>query len=107
MPELIRFSAPVHADVVQVKGFLRQHLYRHPRVVATTDVARRIVRELFEAYRAGTGRLPPSHANKGPQAQTIADYIAGMTDRFALREHQRITGAVLPWPRDGQGPGPD
>jgi dGTPase len=75
--------------VAQVKGFLREQLYRHPRVVATTEGAKQVVRTLFDAYRARPDTLPAPHA--------IADYIAGMTDRFALREHERLTGSAPAW----------
>ncbi|MEP6874193.1 MAG: deoxyguanosinetriphosphate triphosphohydrolase [Burkholderiales bacterium] len=88
-PALIGFSPGMQADVVQVKAFLRQALYRHPKVVATTEGAKQVIRALFEAYRAQPAELPANHA--------IADYIAGMTDRFALREHERLVGpAPLP-----------
>ena len=91
MPTLIRFSPALQPEIVEVKAFLRQHLYRHPRVVATTEGAKQVVRTLFEAYRAQPEALPAQHA--------IADYIAGMTDRFALREHERLTGTAPDWAR--------
>ncbi len=91
MPPLIRFSPSGQSEVTQVKAFLRQQLYRHPRVVATTEGAKQVVRDLFEAYRANPAALPSKHA--------IADYIAGMTDRFALREHERLTGVAPTWVR--------
>ena len=91
LPRLIGFSAAMQAEIVQVKGFLRQQLYRHPRIVATTDGAKQVVRTLFEAYRAHPEQVPDGHA--------IADYIAGMTDRFALREHERLTGTAPTWAR--------
>jgi len=91
MPPLIRFSPSGQSEVTQVKAFLRQQLYRHPRVVATTEGAKHVVRALFEAYRSDPAALPAQHA--------IADYIAGMTDRFALREHERLTGSTSAWVR--------
>jgi dGTPase len=91
MPALIAASAAMQSEVVRVKAFLRQHLYRHPRVVATTDGAKQVVRTLFEAYRSQPGELPAQHE--------VADYIAGMTDRFALREHERLTGTLPAWAR--------
>ena len=99
MPPLVRFSAALRAEVAQVKSFLFQHLYRHARVMATTEGARRVVRVLFEAYLADPAQLPGQHAMRQPQQQAIADYIAGMTDRFALREHERLTGQPLHWPQ--------
>ena len=99
MPPLVRFSLALQAEVAQVKSFLFQHLYRHPRVMATTEGARQVVRLLFEAYLADPTQLPGQHARRQPLQQAIADYIAGMTDRFALREHERLTGQVLHWPQ--------
>ena len=86
VPPLIGFSAALQTDIAQVKVFLRQELYRHPRVVATTEGAKQVVRDLFEVYRMQPDELPAGHA--------IADYIAGMTDRFALREHDRLVGTA-------------
>ena len=83
-PPLVGFSPGMQTDVAQIKAFLRQKLYRHPKVVATTEGAKQVIRSLFEAYRAQPAELPANHA--------IADYIAGMTDRFALREHERLIG---------------
>jgi len=91
MPALIRFSPMLQDEVVEVKAFLRQHLYRHPRVVATTEGAKQVVRTLFDAYRRQPDALPSQHA--------VVDYIAGMTDRFALREHERLTGTAPAWAR--------
>jgi dGTPase len=99
MPPLVRFSPALQAEVAQVKSFLFQHLYRHPRVMATTEGARQVVRVLFEAYLADPAQLPGQHARRQPLQQAIADYIAGMTDRFALREHERLTGQAVHWPQ--------
>ncbi|MBX3603917.1 MAG: deoxyguanosinetriphosphate triphosphohydrolase [Piscinibacter sp.] len=95
LPELISFSAGMANDVVVLKRFLRRELYRHPRVVATTDGARRVVRDLFHAYAERPERMPPEHARREPRLTAIADYIAGMTDRFALREHARLYGPAF------------
>lgn len=93
-PALIGFGPDVAEEMNRTKGFLRSALYRHPRVVATTDVGRRVVRELFDAYRADPALMPPEHAQRLPVLQAVVDYIAGMTDRFALREHARLYGAA-------------
>jgi dGTPase len=89
---LVGFSAPVLAEAEALKRFLRDKLYRHPEVMRMTAKARRIVTELFEAFHQEPRLLPTDHqvrvANEGPRA--IADYIAGMTDRFAIREHRRL-----------------
>ncbi len=93
-PLLVAFSAAMGAEVVQVKTFLREHLYRHPRVAATTDGAKQVIRELFQAYGERPDRLPAPHAQRAAgDWQALVDYIAGMTDRFALREHARLFGA--------------
>jgi dGTPase len=77
----------------EVKAFLRAGLYRHPRVVQTTQAARQVVSDLFGAYSADSAQLPSNHAVRVPRHRAVADYIAGMTDRFALREHARLFGA--------------
>ena len=91
-PALIAFSAPMLAEAAEIKRVLRQQLYRHPRVVQTTDAAQQVVRDLFERYADDPAQLPSRHALRAPRLRTIADYIAGMTDRFALREHARLFG---------------
>jgi dGTPase len=78
----------MHRDSAELKRFLRASLYRHPQVVATTERAQEVIRVLFEAYAADPSAAPVSAAG----TRKVADYIAGMTDRFALREHERITG---------------
>jgi dGTPase len=94
-PALIGFGTETAAAVVDVKAFLRAALYRHPRVVQTTERAKSVVQQLFEAYLAVPDEMPESHARREPRLQAIADYIAGMTDRFALREHRRLTGTAI------------
>ena len=90
---LVAASAGMAAGVVELKSFLREQLYRHPRVVRTTEAARGVVRDLFGAYAGDATQLPTHHAARQPRQQAIVDYIAGMTDRFALREHARLFGA--------------
>jgi len=89
---LIRFSIDMQRDNQALKTFLFQRLYRHPHVVQTTDVARLVTRELFEAYLSAAGEMPEDFASREDRHRAVADYVAGMTDRFALREHQRLTG---------------
>jgi len=93
-PALARFSDGIRADSAELKRFLHAHLYEHERVLAVMGRARAIVAELFHRYRADPGLLPDEHRQRvdalGERA--IADYIAGMTDRFAVREHLRLTG---------------
>lgn len=95
---LVRFSAGMREQVVALKRFLFKNLYRHPRVMDTTGQAKRVVTELFAAYRACPHEMPQSGAAVSGHLSTerrVADYIAGMTDRFALREHERLTGQRL------------
>jgi dGTPase len=87
-----------------LKRFLLANLYRHPQVMHTTGQAKQVVRELFHAYLArANGRCPPNSPTvpcaptpiPAALARAVADYIAGMTDRFAAREHERLTGRRL------------
>jgi dGTPase len=91
---LIRFSDQMRADTTALKRFLHANLYRHYQVNRMRVKASRIVRELFEAFMAEPVLLPPDYQDAsgelGRQARQIADYIAGMTDRYAIREHRRI-----------------
>jgi len=93
-PPLIRFSDPIRKDATELKRFLRENLYRHYKVNRMRVKASRIVRELFDAFLAEPVLLQPDYHDKegdaGKQARKIADYIAGMTDRYAIREHRRL-----------------
>lgn len=94
-PKLIAFSEAVHLQASELKHFLFQHLYRHYQVNRMTSKARRVVRELFDALMQEPGLLPPDYQiqrkdHTQAQARKIADYIAGMTDRYAMREHRRL-----------------
>jgi dGTPase len=92
---LLRFSPAMHAQSTVLKQFLFAQLYRHPQVMQTTGQAQIVVRELFEAYSSQPGEMPAEHAARPDTARAVADYIAGMTDRFAGREHERLTGRKL------------
>ena len=91
---LIRFSDGMRKDATDLKRFLRQNLYRHYQVNRMRVKASKIVRELYEAFSAEPVLLPPDYqdnsGDEGKQVRMIADYIAGMTDRYAIREHRRI-----------------
>ncbi len=91
-PPLITFSDAMNRQAVVLKRFLRENLYRHYQVNRMTSKARRIIRELFEAFMREPNLLPPDYQAAGEQAQArkVADYIAGMTDRYAMREHRRL-----------------
>ena len=97
---LVGFSDRIAAEHRELKLFLREHLYRHYRVVRMTSKARRVVRELFESFQADLRLLPEEHrqvaerleSREGPngRARAVADYVAGMTDRYAILEHARV-----------------
>jgi dGTPase len=91
-PALIAFSAPIRAEADELKRFLYQNLYRHFQVERMTHKARRIVRDLYEAFSEQPRLLPTEHQLRVDREgmRAIADYIAGMTDRYAIREHRRI-----------------
>ena len=92
-PASARRSAGQNAEL---KRFLFSELYRHPQVADTTARARTAVAELFAAYlRRAAARCPDDYAGAPDLPRAVADYIAGMTDRFALREHHRLTGRRL------------
>ncbi len=99
MGSMIAFSDAMHQEAKILKQFLRENLYRHYLVNRMTSKARTTVRELFELMMAEPILLPPDYQVKNLagndesrllQARKIADYIAGMTDRFAIREHRRL-----------------
>ncbi|OGS91424.1 MAG: deoxyguanosinetriphosphate triphosphohydrolase [Gallionellales bacterium GWA2_60_18] len=91
-PALIAFSVEMDELQRALKGFLRVHLYRHYRVMRMSAKARRIITELFGAFMADSRLLPPQfqRATEAERARAVADYVAGMTDRYAIREHRRI-----------------
>jgi dGTPase len=91
-PVIVGFSRPVATMQAELKQFLREHLYRHYRVARMSAKAQRIVRDLFAAFLADPKLMPPEFqaraADDAPRA--IADYVAGMTDRYAILEHRRL-----------------
>ena len=97
---LVTFSAPMHGADKAIKGFLYPHMYRHPRVMKVRVEAAEVVRRLTRAFLADPALMPGEWAlaaqvMKGEEmrvARLICDYIAGMTDRFALAEHRRLFG---------------
>jgi dGTPase len=94
-PGLVAFSLGMRERSQVLKTFLLRNLYRHPQVVETTDRARRVVADLFDLYLNAPNELPEAHGRSQHHARAVADYIAGMTDRFAIREHERLFGAVI------------
>jgi dGTPase len=93
-PPLIRFSDGMRKDATELKRFLRANLYQHYQVNRMRVKASRIVRELYDAFMAEPVLLPPDYQDRSgdldKRARKIADYIAGMTDRYAIREHRRL-----------------
>jgi dGTPase len=91
-PPLIAFSIRIRKESDELKRFLRENLYRHYRVVRMSGKARRIVADLFAALLADNRLLPPEFQERAREdaPRAIADYIAGMTDRYAILEHRRL-----------------
>lgn len=91
-PPLVRFSPEMREASTQLKRFLFKELYRHPQVNETTARAKQVLTELFHAYVAAPSEMKAAYAQREDQHRAVADYISGMTDRFAVREHERLTG---------------
>lgn len=92
---LLRFSAEMRRGSSELKRFLFASLYRHAQVQEKRARAEQVLRELFAIYLGDPSQLPADHAGQADLPRACADYIAGMTDRFALKEHQRLTGQHL------------
>lgn len=103
---LLQFGDEMRASSTVLKRFLLQNLYRHPQVMETTGQAKSVVRDLFKVYRARPQEMQAVFSARFDQAasmaegadrsvRVVADYIAGMTDRFAAKEHERLTGQRL------------
>ena len=92
LPQLIGFSKEIADQNQKLKQFLRKNLYHHYKVNRMSAKAARIVRELFTAFFENTGLLPDEFQVYAEldKARAVADYIAGMTDRFAIREHRKL-----------------
>ncbi|WP_283745817.1 deoxyguanosinetriphosphate triphosphohydrolase [Sideroxydans sp. CL21] len=91
-PPIVAFSAEMHELNRELKAFLRTHLYRHYKVMRMTAKARRIIGDLFNVFYEDPRLLPHQFnpAAESERSRAVADYIAGMTDRYAIREHRRI-----------------
>lgn len=95
---LAGMSEEVHAQHLALKKFLNRHLYRHEKKLAMTARVQAILRTLFARYMDDTSLLPADFVtaaagqDEASRARVVADYIAGMTDRFAMSEHERIAG---------------
>ena len=106
LPAQLAFSAEMRERSVALKKFLFQNLYRHPQVMQTMGLARQVIQELFACYREAPQEMQAGYAIRAQAARqqpdaedavlrVVADYIAGMTDRYASREHARLTGRSL------------
>jgi dGTPase len=97
---LVQFSEIVAAEHLELKHYLREHVYRHYRVLRMTNKANSVIRSMFEAFFARPELLPDEHhqaakdleseSGEDGRARAVADYIAGMTDRYAIVEHERL-----------------
>jgi dGTPase len=97
---LVGYSEDMHRRNRELKDFLYANLYRHFRVVRMAVKAERVINDLFTAYRSEPTILPPhvqGQVDEYGLERTICDYIAGMTDRFAIEEHEKLFDpAILP-----------
>ncbi len=87
---LIAFSDELRDAQREMKRFLHQHLYQHFQVLRMTSKARRIINDLYLAFVSDPRMLPLQYQSEGDQPRRVADYIAGMTDRYAMKEHRRL-----------------
>lgn len=92
---LVTLSEPVYEQHLALKQFLHKNLYRHPKVRDMTDEARHMVDSLFATYMADPGEMPQQFSREATgeqeKARVVADYVAGMTDRFAISEYERMS----------------
>ena len=97
---LVAFSEGLQADLMELRGFLGHNMYRHSRVKRMSGKAHRVVTDLFARYLNEPNCLPTDWQQLADArasertARTVADFIAGMTDRFALAEHARLFGGT-------------
>ena len=91
-PTLAAFSSALLEQQRELKTFLHTYLYRHYRVMRMSTKAHRIIKELFMAFMSDSRLLPPQYQRQAEvdQARAVADYVAGMTDRYAIKEYRRL-----------------
>jgi dGTPase len=93
---MVAFSPSMRAQEQELKAFLYGNLYRNPVVLRVREGAERIVRDLFDAYFADPGLMPEGwrellgKAEERVKARHVADFLAGMTDNYAIKEHRRL-----------------
>lgn len=100
--KLVAFSVDMARESHALKQFLFRNLYRHAEVTQTMDHAQTVVQDLFSLYLARPQEMKPRHATKAQaaaseagRARAVADFVAGMTDRYAAHQHERLTGKRL------------
>lgn len=93
-PVLVVFSDEMKRESRELKRFLYEHLYRHPQVMGNVEKGHRIVRDLFNIFSEQPQEMLGDDIRE-IKPRLISDYIAGMTDRFAISEHERLTGLRL------------
>ena len=93
LPKLINFSKEMAQKQLELKKFLRCFLYEHERVVEMTDNAKGIVKDLFNYFLSNPSKMSESYQSKSTKgvARSVADYLAGMTDRYAIKTHKEIS----------------
>ena len=93
---IVGFSEQAGGRHASLKRFLRDTLYKHPQVRGMNEKTQAMIEQLFAAYMKNPGEMPPEFATRAGtadaegRARVVADYIAGMTDRFAIAEHARL-----------------
>ncbi len=97
---LAMLSAACFEEHLELKSFLREHVYRHYKVLRMTSKARRVLQQMFDAFFNDVSLMPTEHRDQAQRAEhtagvagrarAVADYIAGMTDRYAILEHRRL-----------------
>jgi dGTPase len=93
---MVTFSAQMREKNRVLQAFLSHRMYRHERVLAIMERAQRVIRDLFEAYMAKPELMPPDWRedsftdDRSRFARQVCDFIAGMTDRYALDQHKKL-----------------
>jgi dGTPase len=97
---IIGMTDAMRANHVELKQFLNEHVYRHQRVLRMTTKAKRVLSALFSAFMEEIKLMPAEHRDQAQRAEqrdgiagrarTVADYVAGMTDRYAILEYRRL-----------------
>jgi dGTPase len=97
---MVAFSTAMQSELDELRAFLYARVYRNERIARIMSDAERVVADLFQRYIGDAGALPPEWREQAPQMHTsayarhVSDFIAGMTDRYALAEHRRLFDAT-------------